>query len=215
MSHPDPGVQRVQLHKDAIETARSVGVGTVIYSSMMLGGETGLDSLIGIQQGHIHIMRHLAQSGIDHIIVRQGIYAEGWPHYVGSAARAIRAGDPRPLEWTVPQDLEWTVPQDIAIAWTGLDELGEGNATILAHYRDYLGQTLRLTGPRATKISKIAKEVEERTGRSVKLQFAGWHPFCQGLANGEGEIVDPLLGQLLGHPAKGIEEMPDELFVQR
>ncbi|MEU1543658.1 hypothetical protein ABZ461_37315 [Actinacidiphila glaucinigra] len=82
------------MHKDAIETARCVGVDTVIYSSMMLGGETGLDSLISIQQGHIHIMRYLGQSGIGHIIVQQGIYAEGWPHYGVSAARAIGRATP-------------------------------------------------------------------------------------------------------------------------
>ncbi|WP_329138589.1 NAD(P)H-binding protein [Streptomyces sp. NBC_01476] len=204
MSHPDPGVQRVQFHKNAIETARAVGVDTVIYSSMMLGGETGLDSVIGIQQGHIHTMRYLAQSGIDHVIVRQGIYAEAWGHYVGFDPRTVRQGDPRPAEWVVPQD--------IAIAWTALDELGEGNAAVLADYRNHLGQTLRLTGPKATRISEIARVVEARTGRTVNLRFAGRHPFYEGLANGEGEVVDPLLGQLLGRPPKGIEEMPDELF---
>ncbi|MEU3186724.1 NAD(P)H-binding protein [Streptomyces sp. NPDC006923] len=214
MSHPDPGIQRVALHRNAIEAAREVGVSTVIYSSMMLGGETGMDSVIGIQQGHIHTMRYLAQSGIDHIIVRQGIYAEAWPAYVGFQPQIFRKrisgkeGDRRALEWVVPHD--------IAIAWTALDELGDGNAAVIAHHQDFLGQTLRLTGPTATKVSEIARVVEERTGRPVNLRVVGsqgadgWY---DGLARGEGAVVDPLLGRLLGRRPKGLQEMPDELFL--
>ncbi|MBY4640517.1 NAD(P)H-binding protein [Gluconacetobacter entanii] len=48
MSHPDPGVRRVKFHQNAIEAARQAGIKTIVYSSMMLGGETGLSSSIGI-----------------------------------------------------------------------------------------------------------------------------------------------------------------------
>ncbi|GAA1323586.1 NAD(P)H-binding protein [Pseudonocardia xinjiangensis] len=230
MSHPDPGVQRVEFHRNAIETARDVGISTVVYSSMMFGGETGLTSVIGIQQGHIRTARYLAQSGMDHVIVRQGIYAQAWGYYAGFQSGVFRRADTQPLEWVIPHDA--------AIAWAALDELGEGNAAILADYRSHLGQTLRLTGPRATTISEIARLVESRTGRAVNLRLVGkqeavryhkerqsvppwsfpyleenWSAMYDGLQDGEGEVVDPLLGHLLGRPATGIEEMADELFV--
>lgn len=203
MSHPDPGTQRVAFHRNAIETARSVGVKTVVYSSMMLGGETGLESDIGIQQGHIGTMRYLAKSGMEHIIVRQGIYAEAWAHYAGH------------VRWGAGRKLDWSVPLDIAVAWTALDELGEGNAAILANYRDYVGQTLRLTGPKATKISEIARIVEERTGSVVKfheLGTRGEDGWFVPLSRGEGKVVDPLLGKLLGRTPKAIEDLPDRFF---
>ncbi|WP_256009417.1 NmrA family NAD(P)-binding protein [Desertivirga xinjiangensis] len=199
MSHPDAGIQRVQFHKNAIETARTLGIKTIIYSSMMLGGETGMESVIGIQQGHLQTMKYLLSSGLEHIIIRQGIYAQAWTPYAG-----IRStGDP----------MEWVIPNDGAIAWTDLDELGEGNALILADYRKYINQTLRLTGPRATAISTIAQIIERKLGRKVNLYFTGnhardgWGRIYEGLANGEGKVVDPLLAQLLGRPAKGIEEV--------
>lgn len=206
MSHPDPGVGRVALHRNAVEAARAAGVGMVIYSSMMLGGETGMDSSIGIQQGHIHTMRYLAQSGMPHIIVRQGIYAEAWGHYVGFQA---------PVDAASPTTLHWAIPEDFGIAWTSIDELGEGNAGILADHGRYIGQTLRLTGPRSTTVSEIVRLVEQRTGRPVDLRFLGeeasfgWY---RGLAAGEGEVVDPLLGRLLRCEPRGIAEMADELF---
>ncbi|OQU99791.1 hypothetical protein CLAIMM_05373 [Cladophialophora immunda] len=233
VSHGDPGVRRVEYHRNAIETARAAGVTAVVYTSMMFGGETGLDSVIGIQQGHIHTARYLAQCGMDYVIVREGLYAHVWNYYAGPPTSAVFAkGDARPLEWVVPNDS--------SIAWVDIDDLAAGNALILARYTEYIGQTLRLTGPRATPVSEIARLVEQRTGRRVDLRFVGkeeavryhkdhgsvppeafgwlednWAGWFEGLANGEGEVVDPLLGQLLGRPARGIVEMADEFFTPR
>jgi uncharacterized protein YbjT (DUF2867 family) len=182
ISHPDAGVQRVEYHKNAIEMAKTSGIKTVIYSSMMLSGETGMDSVIGIQQGHLHTMKYLINSGLEYIIIRQGIYAQAWVNYAG-----IRStGNP----------MEWVIPNDGAIAWADLDELGEGNALILADYQKYVNQTLRLTGPRATSISEIARIIEKKSGRKVNLHFTGnhaadgWGEIYEGLANGEGKVAD-------------------------
>ncbi|WP_345750831.1 NAD(P)H-binding protein [Microbacterium rhizophilus] len=205
MSHPDPGTRRVALHRNAFEAAWAAGA-TVVYSSMMLGGEAGTDTVIGIQQGHAQTMRYLYENDGDHIIVRQGIYAEAWGHYAGFPRRGAGGR------------VEWVVPRDIAVAWTALDELGEGNAALLARYGDYVGNTLRLTGPRATKISEIAEHVAALTGREIVVTELGirgsdsWNLMYQGLAAGEGSVVDPLLGELLGRAPRGIEELPDHLF---
>ncbi|OAP55512.1 hypothetical protein AYL99_10485 [Fonsecaea erecta] len=238
VSHGDPGIQRVEYHKNAVETARAVGVTAVIYTSMMFGGETGLDSVIGIQQGHILTAKYLAAQraagGIDYVIVREGLYAHVWNFYAGPpTSNVFRKGDTAPIEWVVPNDS--------SIAWTDIDDLAEGNALILANYTKYLGQTLRLTGPRATPVSEIAKLAERRLGgRKVNLRFVGkdaavryhkehhsvppermgwlednWAGWFEGLARGEGEVVDPLLGQLLGRPVRGIEEMADEFFTPK
>ncbi|KAM0253664.1 hypothetical protein ACHAQJ_007176 [Trichoderma viride] len=206
MSHPDPGIQRVTYHRDVVEAARAVGIRTVVYSSMMLGGATGMISSIGIQQGHIHTTKYLTQAGIDHIIIRQGIYAEVWANYVG-----IR----RPIYPETTSTMTWAIPKDFSIAYASLDELGEANAVILAHYEDYIGQTLRLTGPRATSVTDIARLVEENTQHKVDLQILGdnrIYGWFDGLCKGEGEVVDSMLGKLLGRPPRGIAEMTDGLF---
>ncbi|KIX94552.1 uncharacterized protein Z520_09598 [Fonsecaea multimorphosa CBS 102226] len=234
VSHGDAGVKRVEYHKNAIERARDAGVKTVIYTSMMFGGETGLDSVIGIQQGHIGTVNYLAQQrDVDYVIVREGLYAHVWNYYAGPAVSTeFKKGDTQPVEWVVPNDS--------SIAWVDIDDLAEGNALILADYTKYIGQTLRLTGPRSTPVSEIAKLVEQRTGRKVDLRFSGkeeavlyhkehgtvpreawdwlennWAGWFVGLAHGEGEVVDPLLGQLLGRPPRGVVEMADEYFTPK
>lgn len=108
---------------------------------------------------------------------------------------------------------------------------------ILADYQRYSGQTLRLTGPRATDLKGVAKLVESRTQRTVKVEIVGkdaaekyhkfdkcslprgsfwviesWVGWHDALARGEAATVDPLLQNLLGRQPRGMEEMADRLF---
>jgi uncharacterized protein YbjT (DUF2867 family) len=237
VSHNDPGIKRVEYHKNAIESARAVGVKTVIYTSMMFGGKTGLESVIGIQQGHVHTVKYLMQCGMDYIVLREGLYAQIWGYYADIRYGMWKKGGQPLFHKGDTQPLEWVIPNDAAIAWVDIDDLAEGNALILADYQKYVNRTLCLTGPRATSISEIAKLVEERTGRKVNLRFVGreeavkWHKehgtvppesfdwlennwggWWVGLANGEGEVVDPILSQVLGRQANGLLEIADEML---
>lgn len=229
VSFPSPAVDRWLHHKRAIDAAQSAGVKTIIYTSLMFGGETGLQSIAGVQQAHIKTIDYLSRSGLQYIVVREGIYAESWWLYAGYQSQTFTKGD--------TSDLRFVIPNDGPVAWVTWDDLGEGTARILADYQRYIGQTLRLTGPRATTIASVAKLVEQYAGRRVEVQivgreeaeryhkfekkslpetsfwvlesWAGWH---DGLARGEAATVDPLLEQLLGRRPRGMEEMAETLF---
>jgi uncharacterized protein YbjT (DUF2867 family) len=228
VSYPSPSVERWLHHKAAIEAAKGAGVKTIIYSSLMFGGKTGMDSVAGVQQAHIKTIEYLKQTGLHYVIVREGIYAESWPLYSGFQPGKFKKGD--------TDDITFTIPNDGPVAWVTWDDLGEATAKILRDFQSYLGQMLSLTGPRATTISEVAKLVEKHTGRKVKVDivgrekaeeyhkankslpessfwviesWAGWH---DGIANGETAVVDPLIGKLLGRAPRGIEEMADRLF---
>ncbi|KIW87001.1 uncharacterized protein Z519_12466 [Cladophialophora bantiana CBS 173.52] len=168
VSHTDPGIQRVEFHKNAIETARAAGVRTIIYTSMMFGGETGLKSVIGTQQGHIHTANYLAKCGMDYVIVREGLYAQAWGYYTGFQQGVFKKGDTQPLEWVVPNEA--------AISWVDIDDLAEGNAVILANYGKYIGQTLRFDGVPSNvgERDRQARGTEDRPqgGSSVRVEAA-------------------------------------------
>ena len=302
VSYPSPSIERWLLHKNAIDAAKQAGIKTVIYASLMFGGETGMQSVAGadplplparcsvatskcnvatqtdchsctcraissceivvvcsvvieecathcwhakqthlqimpqgtrsctagVQQAHIKTIEYLQQSGLKYVVVREGIYAESWWLYAGFQPQAFKAGD--------TSELTWVFPQDGPFAWVTWDDLGPGTANIVANYKQYIGQTLRLTGPRTTTLAQVAKLVEQQTGRKVNLKpvgkveaardhkekgsvpesmfwmvdsWSGWH---EGVANGEAAVVDPLLGQLLGRQPRGMKEMADVLF---
>ncbi|KAK5064593.1 hypothetical protein LTR84_000426 [Exophiala bonariae] len=229
VSFPSPAVDRWLHHKKAIDAAKASGVKTIIYTSLMFGGETGLQSVAGVQQAHIKTIEYLSQSGLQYIVIREGIYAESWWLYAGYQPKQFSKGD--------QSALSFVIPNDGPVAWVTWDDLGEGTARILADYQRYVGQTLRLTGPRATTIKDVAKLWERHTGRKAEVRlvgkeeaetyhkfekkslpedafwvlesWAGWH---DGLAQGEAEVVDPLLEKLLGRQPLGIEEMAETLF---
>ncbi|KAJ9612466.1 hypothetical protein H2200_004063 [Cladophialophora chaetospira] len=228
VSYPSPSVDRWLHHKAAIDAAKSAGVKTIIYSSLMFGGKTGLDSIAGVQQAHIKTIDYLTKTGLQYVIVREGIYAESWWLYAGFQPRDFKKGD--------TSEINFVIPHDGPVSWVTWDDLGEATAKILQNYEKYIGQTLNLTGPRTSTIGDIAKLIEKQIGRKVKVDivgrkqaeryhkekksvpesnfwviesWAGWH---DGIANGETAIVDPLIGELLGKPSRGIEEMADSLF---
>ena len=244
-SYPSPSVERWQYHRNAIDAAIIAGVQTVIYTSLMFGGESGLNSVAGVQQAHIKTIAYLEEAkkrckqegkSFDFIVVREGIYAESWWLYAGYQPKALTK---KVLEQKVKEGngkWEWVIPNDGKVAWVGWDDLGEGTARIIANHKQYIGQTLRLTGPRATGISEVAKVASDETGVEVDVKCIGkdaakdWHlarksageggdwvveswvGWFEGLKDGECAVVDPLLENLIGRKPQGIEELRTELF---
>ncbi|KAJ9502103.1 hypothetical protein H2202_002167 [Exophiala xenobiotica] len=223
VSFPSASVERWLYHKAAIDAAKAVGVRTIIYTSLMFGGETGLDSIAGVQQAHIKTIEYLVQSGLQYVIVREGIYAEYWSVYAGFQPQKYHKGD--------STEIRFVIPNDGPVAWVTTDDLAQGTARILQDYKRYIGQTLNLTGPRATSVSDIAKLVEriqvgesrEEAQRYHKYEkksmpadklwvvdsWSGWH---DAMARGETALVDPLLADLLGRQPNGVEEMAEQYF---
>ncbi|KAK5090693.1 hypothetical protein LTR05_000868 [Lithohypha guttulata] len=231
VSYPSPSVERWLHHKTAIEAAKASGcIKLIIYTSLMFGGKTGMQSVAGVQQAHIKTVEYLADSGMDYVVLRQGIYVESWWLYAGF--------QPYPIPKDNSDDIVFVIPEDGPVAWVTWDDLGEGTAKILAKLakgdREYVGKTLNLTGSRATTITHVAQLLEESSGRKVEVKIVGkeaakkfhlkdgkreewlvesWVGWFDGLKNGECEVVDPLLGQILGRSPRGIEECARELFL--
>ena len=231
VSFPSPSIERWENHRNAIDAAKAAGIHTVIYTSLMFGGEDGMKSIAVVQQAHIRTIEYLRDSGLKYVVIREGIYAESWWLYAGFQPRN---GYSRAEEPKGDQGIEWVIPNDGPVAWVSWDELGEATARILSEYQKYEGQTLNLTGSKAITISDLAKLVERETGRHVDVKLAGpggaakyqkereaaaewvidaWSTFHDALGVGETSIVDPLLEQLNGRKPRTVDEMARQLFV--
>lgn len=230
VSYPSPSIDRWQHHKTAIDAAQQSGsIKLIVYTSLMFGGKDGMQSVAGVQQAHIKTVEYLQSTGIEHVILREGIYAESWWLYAGF--------QPNPIPKEGPEQIDFVVPSDGPVAWVSWNDLGEGTAKILAGLangeRQYIGQTLNLTGPRTTTLAEIARVVERVSGKKVNVKLVGkeaakeyhlkdgkkqrwlvesWVGWFDGISNGECEFVDPLLEQILGRKPLGIEECAKSLF---
>ena len=203
----------------------------------MFGGETGLRSTAGVHQGHIKTIEYLQQekekSGLEYVVIREGIYTESWWLYAGYQPQGgfkTAEGD--------SSEIDIVIPDDGPVAWVSWDDLGLGTAKILASYEEYLGQVnVRLTGAYTTTLAETAKLVEIETGRKVNVKIVGkeesiryheakksmpedkfwiihnWAGWYGALRSGEVAVIDPLLERLIGRKPKGILEMAQEMFV--
>ncbi|CCA69192.1 hypothetical protein PIIN_03092 [Serendipita indica DSM 11827] len=208
VSFPSPSVERWEYHRAAIDAAKVVGVKTVIYTSLMFGGETGMKSVAGVQQAHIKTVDYLVNSGLDYIVIREGIYAESWWLYAGFLKFDRNDASKAPIEFVMPGDGE--------MAW-----------------KEYIGQTIRLTGSRTATMKQVATLLEEKSGRPVEVRIVSpeeaaryhkerkvaspfyidsWSGWFSGIKGGECAVVDPTLERILGRKPRGIEEMADQLF---
>lgn len=230
VSYPSPSVERWLHHKRVIDAANAPGsnVKTVIYTSLMFGGETGMESTAGVQRAHIRTVNYLREHNkLDYIVIREGIYAESWWLYSGFQPTQI------PSE---PRELDFVIPDDGPTAWVSWDDLGEGTARILADYKQYIGKTLNLTGAYTSTIADIARLVEKHTGKIVNLRIIGpeqankyhlekkslpdeaawqiesWAHWHSAMKAGETAVIDPLLEQLIDRKPKGMEECAEGLF---
>lgn len=174
---------------------------------------------------HLDTERYLrdaaaADPSFTYTSIREGIYAEGWPVFLGYFDPEGSASEIR-----LPHD-----GSGPGIAWAKRTELAEATAKLIARYASaetpenefpFINTTVLLSGPRAWSLEESAKVLGEIAGREVKirqvsvddfvrqtpklLQWAGSEELARGWATsfdaikaGETAVVSPLLGELLG-----------------
>jgi uncharacterized protein YbjT (DUF2867 family) len=245
VSYPSVGEERYELHRNAIDAAKKAGVKHIIYTSLTFGGITGEKSTAGVMQAHIKTVNYLKASSLSWTIVREATYAHLWNNFAGFL-RLDQTGE-----------FDVVVAEDGPNSWASRQDLGEGNAQIVGHWvrqpmyicvssfkvltfrksqRDYVGQTINLTGPQLLTIKDIVDLYTKHTGRKVNFRIvspkeaieyhkrhntlpaeqtpflSNWASWHVAMKNGEVNYLDPTLEQLVSRKLQTIEAMADVLF---
>lgn len=217
--------QRVAAHKNAIDAAITAGVKRIVYTSLAFAS----DSDAAVMKAHLktesYLKRVCGEKGVTYTIVREGIYSESWPLYMGF--------------WKDGED-EVVMPNETGnagVAWVARDELGEGTARILVdESEEFRDKIVLLSGKEAIGFEELAKMVGSAIGKEVKVSFVDmekwvsvqtkrrgggeeeekfvreWGTTFPAIGKGELEAVDPLLEQLLGRKRKSLEDCVKEMF---
>ncbi|KAI1343850.1 NAD(P)-binding protein [Xylariaceae sp. FL0016] len=231
------GQGRERHHQAAIDAAVACGVGHVYYSSLAFGYRSGTgpsgESKAGVMRAHLRTERYLeavaARGGIKTTVLREGLYNESWPLYLGYYDP--RGGDDRGVV---------KLAGDGKVCWTGIRDLGIANALVLTagesgEEETYAGRTFYLsTRPEgARSVSEIAGMVGEARGKEVRVEVVGregherhyveergmerpavewWASTYEALEDGECLIDDPMLERLLAKV--GVKPTPVEETVE-
>ncbi len=122
VSFPSVGEERFQLHKNAIDAAKKVGIKHVIYTSLSFGGRDGKTSSAGVMKAHLMTTEYLKASGLTWTIVRMGTYAHLWNNFAGFL---INDGSKDPFEVVISGDG--------SNHWASREDQGEATAKIVAN----------------------------------------------------------------------------------
>lgn len=201
------GEGREADHYAALEAAERVGVKHVYYTSLAFQKP----SKSRVMKAHERTEDWLkANKGkIKFTIIREGLYNESWPLYLG--------------HYKPGQDERTEVPLagDSKISWTSIADLGLASALILATSSDeWTGRTVYLAQSKAHTLAEVAEMVSRARSEKVRLKIVPreehekyyveergmdeayvkwWSRTYDALREQECEIRDPTLEELLGN----------------
>ncbi|RKR75366.1 NmrA family NAD(P)-binding protein [Frondihabitans australicus] len=204
VSSSDPKADAVALHGAAIDAARAVGVGRVLYTSHQ---GAAADTPFGPGRDHFATERLLADSGLAWTSLRNGFYLHSLAWLLGP--------------WRETGTI--AVPADGPVSWTSRGDAAEAAAAIVASDGAFDGP-VTITAGEAPTFAEIAATATEVAGREIRFelldtddwiarQIAGGQPefmarFMLGMyeaaAGGFFAGTDPLAGRLLGRPMESV-----------
>jgi NAD(P)H dehydrogenase (quinone) len=197
---------RVQQHITFIDAAVAAGVQRIVYVSFFGASPTATFTLA---RDHWATEEHLRSVGVAHTILRDNIYADFTPHFIGTDG-SIRgpAGDGR-------------------VAVVGQADIAEVAVAVLSSDGAYDGRTLNLTGPEALTMHEIAAILSDHLGRRVSYipetiaeayasrasygapqwQVDGWVSTYTAIAAGDLASVSEDIPEVTGHPAMTLKQV--------
>lgn len=172
-------VDRFAQHKNAIDAAKQTGVKHLVFTSVQRNDQVNF-VIEGNTQSDIHTENYLRKSGLTYTILKNGLYAETIPLYLGVGF--LQAGASIALKDGVGK---------IAFA-TRLD-LAEAAAKVLLA-NSYNNKTLVLTGSETLTFSEVTKIGSEITNKELSYtQITKEEYAAQFVANGFPEFLAAFL----------------------
>lgn len=206
----DPGTT---ASKAAVDAAVAAGAQRILYTSHM---GVGHDSAFQACRDHAAIEDHLATTGVAWTALRHGFYASRALQF---AEHGIAAGDV-------------AVPADGPVSWTTHRDLADADAAILAGEATFDGPTPPLTSTTTATFEDIARFGAAATGREVTRTVISDEDFVAQMTgygtpavvadqllgmfvaarDGEFAATDPALGELIGRPTEGVDDLVRQAF---
>ncbi|PQE07162.1 hypothetical protein CJF31_00004814 [Rutstroemia sp. NJR-2017a BVV2] len=209
------GQGREKHHFAAINAAREAGVKHIFYASLAFG----LESKAGVMRAHIRTEKYLKSlTDIKYTIIREGLYQESWPLYLGFYDRENDTRD------------EVVIAGDGKLSMPAIPDLGVANALILADESGkYDGKLFYLSSSTAYTLQEILDIVSKIRGKEQKTKIVSpeeyveyyaerrdaakpmlewWSSSYTALEEGEALIDDRTFDELLA--SKGVKPKPME-----
>ena len=176
-----------------------------------------------VMKAHERTEEWLQISGMKSTHIREGLYNESWPLYLG--------------HYKMPDDKGRTkipIAGDSKISWTSIADLGLTNALILAApSQEWAGKIPYLSQSKSHTLAEVAEMVAKARGKEIKIKIVSrdehekyyieqrgmeeqyvkwWSKTYDALRDNECDIHDPMLENLL--ESKGVKPKQEEETVK-
>lgn len=153
---------RVEQHKNVVETAKKKDVNQIFYTSVVKAEER----LSPLTYDHADTENIIKESGLSYTFCRNTIYLEFFPMFWGDA---LETG-----EWSFPGGGH---KQNFALR----SEMGEALASALAEAKDYKNKILNFASDEAHTFDEFAKTMSEAAGKEITYQDISVDDFVEQL----------------------------------
>ncbi|OJJ50788.1 hypothetical protein ASPZODRAFT_126729 [Penicilliopsis zonata CBS 506.65] len=211
--------KRTRQHRNFIDAAKKAGVKHVWYTSLAFGGFKS-DSTVDVQKAHLETEKMLKSSGVTFTSIREGIYTEAFPLFLG---------------W-YPNTQTVYIPSDGPVAFTSRTELGEANARLMMR-GGFENEIVLLTAQEAITFAQMVNVINKTTQRNVKLEVVSSSQYVQlnaardegekpaaffetlvswydGITNGDASATHPLMAEILGRDPKTATQVVRDLLTE-
>lgn len=197
---------RVGQHRTFVDAVAKAGVQHLVYVSFFGAAP---DATFLHARDHWATEEHIRESGMTFTFLRDNIYADFLPHFVGEDG-VIRgpAGEGR-------------------VAAVALDDIADAAVAVLRQPAAHAGRIYDLTGPEALTLQEVAAVLTVTTGQTIRYQeetiaearesrshfgapgwlVEAWISTYTAIAAGEMDGVSPAVANLTGHPATSLEQL--------
>lgn len=148
ISSGDQG-DRMQEHKNVVDTAKRMGVASIAYTSRSLRDRATLTNKL--MEEHFVTEDYIRESGLKHIIFQNALYMEVLPYYVGK--NVFDGGFVQ-------------VAGDGKVAFASRNDQSEAMGNVLLN-EAFDNQVYRFTGIKAYSLYDVANELTELSGKKV------------------------------------------------
>ncbi|HCO84277.1 MAG TPA: NAD(P)-dependent oxidoreductase [Arenibacter sp.] len=140
---------RLQQHKNVIDTAKKSGINHILYTSTVRKNESDSAPLASVVGSHKQTEDWIKASEITYTILRHNLYAEVINMFIGDKDQLLQT---KAVYLPTGNGLTAFVPRK---------DFAEAEATILSNPTNYQNNTLEFNGSEKISFSEIAKKISE------------------------------------------------------
>lgn len=210
--------KRLPQHKNVLETAKVSGIKHIVYTSFARKNETESSPIWAVSKAHIYTEDLLLNSGISYTILRNTLYMEFAPYYMGDKV--------------IENKMIYLPSGDGKVSFLLRSEMAEIAANILTS-NGHENNIYEISAEKAFSYGDIAKIISGITGEEIKFvsptvdefvetmkkagvpeQAIGMSVgFAQGIKEGEFETTNPEISKLLGRKPTSIKDFLKKVYV--